>query len=338
MRVLLILFLKIFCFGIISCQRPGGNEPIDRMHFLMDTLVRISIYDQTLPRKTVETAIDRAFMMMKEIEERTSVYVDTSEITRLVEASGIRAVGVSSETLTLLKKSVEVSDMTHGAFDITVGVIKSLWGFDTEHPTVPDSSMIQSLLSKVNYKDIHFQGKSVLLRNRGMRVDLGGIAKGLIIDRGVDVLREAGIQSGIIEAGGDLRIFGNHPVREKWNIAIRHPRSDEGAFFGVLATEETGIATSGDYERYFYNDGKRYHHILDPQTGYPAEGCISVTVVAESALLADAYATAVFVLGIDEGMALIDRLPSVDGIIIYEEEDRIQYKISERLQQMIEFR
>lgn len=171
-----------------------------------------------------------------------------------------------------------------------------------------------------------------------MCVDLGGIAKGLIINRGVDVLREAGIQSGIIEAGGDLRIFGNHPVREKWNIAIRHPRSDEGAFFGVLATDETGIATTGDYERYFYNDGKRYHHILDPQTGYPAEGCISVTVVAESALLADAYATAVFVLGIDEGMALIDRLPSVDGIIIYEEEDRIQYKISERLQQMIEFR
>ena len=300
MKVFFILFLKILFFGIISCQRTGRYEPIDGMRFLMDTLIRISIYDRTLPRKKIETAMNRAFKMMKAIEERTSVYVDTSEIMHLVKASGTRAVGVSSETLMLLKKSVEVSERTRGAFDITVGVIKSLWGFDTEHPTVPDSSLVQSLLSKVNYKDIHFQGDGVFLRKRGMRVDLGGIAKGHIIDRGVDVLREAGIQSGIIEAGGDLRIFGKHPIREKWNIAIRHPRSNEGAFFGVLATEEISIATSGDYERYFYKDGKRYHHILDPQTGYPAEGCISVTVVAESALLADAYATAVFVLGIDE--------------------------------------
>jgi len=336
MRRSFFIILACFCFKFIFCQGQADNGPVERMRFLMDTIVRISVYDSTLPKKEIEAVVNRSFDIMEEIEARTSIHVDTSEVSRLISAAGQQTIGVSSETLHILKKSKEYSDLTQGAFDVTIGVIKSLWGFHEESPRIPDSSVVRSLLSKVNYREIHFRNDQVFLNQAGMQIDLGGVAKGLIIDRGIEILKEAGIHSGIIEAGGDLRLFGNHPHRTKWRIGIRHPRSDEGELFGVINTDEISIATSGDYERYFMKEGKRYHHILDPTTGFPAEPCVSVTIVAENALMADAFATAVFVLGPDAGMALIERLPSIEGIILYEEGEQLQYRMSESFQQMIE--
>lgn len=237
----------------------------------------------------------------------------------------------------LLKKSIEVSEATGGAFDATVGAIKSAWNFEADHPRVPDASQIRSLLPRVNFRKILFTKDSVFLSDSGMRIDMGGIAKGLVIDRGVGVLRETGVRAGLVEAGGDLRIFGRHPYREKWKIGIRHPRSHEGELIGVLETDASSIATSGDYERYFIQDGKRYHHILNPKTGYPAEGCISVTIVAESALLADAYATAVFVLGPKDGMALIERLDALEGIIVFKKENVLETLVSAGLRDSVQF-
>jgi thiamine biosynthesis lipoprotein len=324
-----IAVICVFSLGFVSCGDLRGNGPVERTHFLMDTVVRVSVYDKRLSEKKIGEAIDRVFRVMEKIEAQASIHVDTSEVFRVVEKSGKSAVRVSPEIFWLLKKSLEVSDKTWGAFDVSVGVVKDLWGFDTDHPSVPDSMAVQSLLPKVNYREIALQDSEVFLRQSGMRIDLGGVAKGYIIDQGIRILQEEGIRSGLVEAGGDLRVFGTHPDRKVWRIGIRHPRGEEGELFGVLETDAVGIATSGDYERYFVREGKRYHHILDPKTGFPSNRCISVTVVAECALLADAYATAVFVLGPVKGMALIKDHPSIEGMIIYEVAGQCHHVVSE---------
>ena len=326
----------MFFGGLIGCRGPDPQHPITETRFLMDTVVRIAVYDEGMTREDIRAAIERAFEVMRAVEAKTSMYVDSSEVSRIAKEAGRDYVRVSDEIFWLLNESVKVSEETRDAFDVTVGVVKRLWDFDSDHPSVPDSLRVKSCLAKVDYRGIRFRDGEVFLRESGMQIDLGGIAKGYVIDRGVEVLEEAGVRSGIVDAGGDLRIFGRHPWRETWRIGIRHPRKQEGELFGVLETGPGSIFTSGDYERYFVEYGKRYHHILDPKTGFPAEGCVSVTVAAESGVLADAYATAVFVMGPAEGMTLIERLPGVEGLIIYEEGDQLRYVVSEGLRRKIQ--
>ena len=329
-----ILGLLLFVF--VSCRNSAQQAPVEQTRFLMDTAVRVAVYDREIPRRKIDVAIDRAFEAMKEIEAKTSIHIDTSEVSRMNQAAGGNTVRISSETMDILYRAIETSRTTQGAFDVTIGVIKSLWAFDSDNPSVPDESFIRSLLSKVDYRKIHLRDTEAFLSEPGMQIDMGGIAKGFVIDQGVQSLKKSGIHSGLVEAGGDLRILGLHPRRNRWKIGVRHPRSQAGELIGVIETDETSIATSGDYERYFIKDGKRYHHILDPNTGFPASGCVSVTIVTESALMADALATAVFVLGHEEGMSLIDRLEGVEGLILYEEEG-LKYNISDGLQQMMQW-
>jgi len=336
MKYLLLTIFLIFLEGI-SCSKVQKKQPIEKVRFLMDTVVRISVYDYELPERKIKKAIDRAFKEMSRIEAMTSSSIDTNYIARISKESGVTAVNVSPEVFSLMKNSVEVSEKTHGAFDITIGLIKNQWAFDSDHAHVPDILLIHSLLPLVNYRNIQFDHRKIMLTQPGMRIDLGGIAKGYIIDQGVKVLQNEGIKSGIVEAGGDLRIFGHRPYRKMWRIGIRHPREGEGKLIAVLETNETSIATSGDYERYFIQNGKRYHHILDPKTGFPARGCVSVTIVTKNALLADGYATGVFVLGPEKGIALIDNLPSVEGVIMYTKGDTLKHVVSQGLRQNIHF-
>jgi thiamine biosynthesis lipoprotein len=280
--------------------------------------------------------IDRAFDLMQELEAKTSIHIDTSEIARITQKAGEDEVQVSEETIRLLKQSVEVSQKTDGLFDVTIGPVKDLWGFSETSPRVPAPSEIRLLLSRVNYRDILFDDGAVKLRSPGMEIDLGGIAKGYIIDRAVASLKEVGLRSGIVEAGGDLRIWGRHPHRDVWKIGIKHPRKEGNDLIGVIQTKAISIATSGDYERYFMQDGKRYHHLIDPRTGYPATGCVSVTILTENAILADAYATAVFIMGPEQGMKFIERTDGMEGVIIFEQAGGLQYKISKGIQNQVQ--
>jgi thiamine biosynthesis lipoprotein len=321
---------------ILSCSSHDKKSPVEKSRFLLDTLVNISVYDQKCPVKKAENAIDRAFDLMQALEAKTSVHIDTSEVARIVQKAGQEAGEVSEETIQLLKQSVEISRQTEGLFDVTIGPVKDLWGFSGTSFRVPDSVEIRSVLSRVNYRDILFENGTVMLRFSGMEIDLGGIAKGYIIDRAVASLEEAGIRSGIVEAGGDLRIWGSHPYRELWKIGIKHPRGNGNDLIGVIQTKAISIATSGDYERYFMQDGKRYHHLLDPRTGYPATGCVSVTIVSEDAVFADAYATAVFIMGPEQGMKFIEQTGEIEGVIIFEQAGGLQYKISKGIQNQVQ--
>ena len=320
---------------ILFCCGQASFVPIEETRFMMDTVVRISVYESDKSAEDVHALIDRTFEEMAEIERKTSRYADSSDVSRLAYAAGKSRVPVSSETFGLLNTANRISEVSAGAFDVTIGALKIEWGFDSEVPGKPADEDIETVLSRVDFRLVGLKDDGVLLAQTGMSIDLGGLAKGFIIDRAVEILQEQGIRAGIVDAGGDLRTFGFPPGRKKWRIGIRHPRSNEGALFGILEIGEASVATSGDYERYFIEDGRRYHHILNPKTGYPAGGCVSVTVVAENAVEADAYATAVFVLGPEQGMEFLDRLPSVQGMILYEDNGTLVHVMSAGLEEKI---
>jgi len=322
---------------LLSCRKSAPRSPVERTGFFMDTVVHVSILDREADEARIDRAIDRAFGTVKAFESMQSGHVDTSDVSRITRSAGGQAVQVRPETIDVLKLAEAVSERSEGAFDVTIRPLKDLWPFDSENPAVPSPKTLRAVLPHIDYRQIVVRGDSVLLAKPGMGIDLGGIAKGYIVDRAVESLQRDGLRSGIVEAGGDLRIFGQHPENKSWRIGVRHPRSEQSGLAAVLSTPAASIATSGDYERYFMQDGKRYHHILDPKTGFPASGCISVTVVAPLAVLADAYATAVFVLGPEKGSALIGKMPGMECLIFYEKNGRLEHMLSAGLVSKVEF-
>jgi thiamine biosynthesis lipoprotein len=330
-RISLCLLLFLF----LSCQKSTPFKPVEMTRFLMDTAVRIAVYDSGLSREQAEKVIDQAFRTMEEIEAKVSSHISGNEISRLNAQAGAAFQPVSEETSLLLRTSRLVADETGGAFDVTIGPVKELWPFDSGTPAVPDSAAIRERLSLVDYRQIETSDHQVRLIRPGMGIDFGGIAKGLNVDLAVEVLQNAGVRSGIVDAGGNLRIFGKHPRNPHWRIGVKHPRPDPNSLYAVIETDPVSISTSGDYERFFLAAGRRYHHILDPRTGYPANGCVSVTIVTESAMVADAYSTAVFVMGPEQGMKFIESHPDLQGLILYEEGDELKMVISEGLRKKV---
>jgi thiamine biosynthesis lipoprotein len=216
--------------------------------------------------------------------------------------------------------ALHVAERTSGAFDITVQPLMELWGFNTPAPAVPDRAQIEERRRSVNWRNLAIEHGQVVRRNAATRIDLGGIAKGYAVAEAVRVLKDAGIRSALVDAGGDIYAFGRTGGRP-WRVGIRNPRGE--GIIGVLDLCEQSLATSGDYERCFERDGVRYHHILDPATGYPAGGVVSVTVLSSNATLADAWSTALFVLSAQRGLECAEAVPDVDALIVTSEGKRL---------------
>lgn len=336
MKRLFFFTVALFLF-LISCQRNVPVESVEVTRFLMDTVVRIAVYDASLPKDYVQKSINKAFDAIEEIEKTCSSHIPESEVSQINQAAGQDMLGISDYTLKLLRTALEVGEQTDGAFDVTVGKIKDHWGFTKENPKIPTDSELTELLKLVDFRQLVVEDSRAMLAKTGMKIDLGGIAKGLTIDEAVRVLQESGIRAGLVDAGGDMRMFGKHPQNPAWRIGIRHPRPGQKSMLGVLSTQANSVATSGDYERYFERDGDRYHHILDPETGKPANKCVSVTILTESAMLADAYATAVFVLGPQKGGDFIETLDNVEGLIVWEENGVLNKRLSDKFEANIRF-
>ncbi|MBN2416164.1 FAD:protein FMN transferase [bacterium] len=309
-----------------ACRRAAAPAPYSHTRFLMDTIVTITVHDSGSAAVPVSEAVDRAFTVMADVEKTASAHLPESDLYRINAASFSEAV-VPPELGRIIAAALAVSEKTGGAFDPTLGRVKDLWPFTTPDPAPPDTAAVRSVLAFTGYRHLGIRGDTLSTSRPGMELDLGGIAKGRAIDLAVSSLREAGISAGIVDAGGDLRIFGTPPRKPFWNIGIRDPRSG-GEIFGVITTGEAAVATSGDYERFFIYNGKRYHHLLDPATGFPAAGTASVTIIAPSALEADAYATAVFIMGPERGMGFIEAEPALEGIIISRGNDSLTYTVS----------
>lgn len=220
-----------------------------------------------------------------------SVTIKDSEISQINENAGIRPVKVSADTFYVIQQAVHFSDVEKGYFDITVGPIVKLWNIGTDKARIPSPEEIKAKLPLVNYKDIILDEKNrtIMLKNKGMSIDLGGIAKGYAADKVAQVLKKEGVKHAIINLGGDVIAIGTKPAGGNWRIGIQTPFKPRGEYLGIIEVSNKAVVTSGVYERYFEKDGKLYHHILNPFTGYPADSHLySVTIIAETSIAGDA--------------------------------------------------
>ena len=283
----------------------------------MGTELRLTAWttDQTAAR----AAFSEVFSEFDRLEDLMSVWRDGSDIVRLNAAAGDHPVPISPDVRDALLTANQVSEWTSGTFDVTFAALGDLWKFDTQNKdnTVPEPREVAKRLPLINYRDLQVDEKAgtAFLKRKGMRVNLGGIGKGYAVDRAVAILRRRGLQDFMIQAGGDLYVSGQRGDRP-WRLGIRDPRGPADKIFAALDLSNGTFSTSGDYERFFMKDGRRYHHIIDVRVGQPARGCRSVTLVTDRAVIADALAKGVFILGPEAGMALIERLPHVEGVIV----------------------
>jgi thiamine biosynthesis lipoprotein len=303
--------------GGATAAAADPDHEIRRQAKVMGTVVGITIWGDDEERAA--RAIAAAFDELRRIDALMTTWTDDSEVSRINAAAGSRrGVAVSAELFAVLEHAVAASRASGGAFDITVGVYQGLWKFDEDRDgTIPSPEAVAARVKLVGWRHIALdrRARTVRLTRPGMRITLGGIAKGYGVDRAVAILHREGFTNFIIQAGGDLFASGRKGDRA-WRVGIRDPRGDRATPFALTEIEDMTFSTSGDYERFVIKDGVRYHHILDPKTGRPATLCRSVTIMARDAITADGWSKAVFVLGPDKGMKLIERLPDVEAVIV----------------------
>jgi thiamine biosynthesis lipoprotein len=281
----------------------------------MGSSLQVTLWTANDPGATA--AIDAVFAEFDRLDHLMSVWKEGSDVLRLNAAAGREPVRVSPETLEVLTVARQVSDWTDGTFDVTFGALSGLWKFDQDQDdSIPPRSAVAARLPDVDHTalDIDAASGTAFLRRPGMRAHLGGIGKGYAIDRAIAILKAAGFTDFVIQSGGDLYVAGSNGS-QPWSLGIADPRRPDRVFARVQLANAT-FSTSGDYERAFMKNGVRYHHLLDPDRGEPARGCRSVTIVADRAILADVLSTGVFIMGPADGMALIEKLPGVEGVIV----------------------
>ncbi|HPB30602.1 MAG TPA: FAD:protein FMN transferase [Candidatus Sumerlaeota bacterium] len=319
-RFLLAAALVIMAIAAPLVIRSRARHPhiLIREQFLkLGTLVEISIPCPPEREAEAREAICAAAAEIDRLEVLWSRYRPDSDVSRINLAAGREAVHVSSDTLELVESAANISRITGGAFDISFASVGKLWRLKQDDPRIPSPEEIRESLPLVNFHNIivNREEGSILLKDKGMMIDLGGIAKGAAVDRAIAVIRKQGFSHALVNAGGDIYAMGKNAVHRPWRVAVRHPR-DRELFLGKVDLTGAAIVTSGDYERGITVDGRRYHHILDTHTGYPAEKCISVTVIAPDAMTADAIATALFVMGPHEGVRFVNEREGVESLII----------------------
>ena len=283
---------------------------------LMTTTVdfRILLTSSRQSEEIAGKAVKDAISEIERITQVLSEWEPDSEISAINRAAGQAPVNVSDEVFRLIAEAVRLSELSRGKFDITFKSAGQLWDFRAR--TIPEEGALQRAVKAINYRNVVLDNnhKTVFLKESNTRIGLGGIAKGYAIDRAVQIIRAAGFELFYINAGGDL--YASSGIRDKrWKVGIQDPDNSDD-LVALLPVANAAVATSGDYERFFEKDGIRYHHIIDPATGEPARLSRSVTVLTSRAYLADALATAVFVLGPDDGLALIRSLPEAEALII----------------------
>ena len=308
------LRLITICFFLVSCQ-THDQEIIKRTKFVLGTLVEITVYEKD--KDLAKKAITKSFDEMSRLENILSTYIPGSEISKLNFLAGIKnkTVPVSSDLFKVVQRGIYWGKFSSGAFDISINPVTKLWEFDSDSPTLPDAKKLLNAVSLIDYRDIFFKGNSISLKKTGMSLNLGAIGKGYAVDRAVETLKLHGIKNGLVNAGGDLMAFGLKDGTKPWNIGIQHPRKPE-KIIASLTLKDKAVATSGDYQKYFILEGKRYHHILNSKNGWPSGKTISATVIANTVADADALSTALFILGEEKGLKLINSLEGVEGMIL----------------------
>lgn len=301
-------------FPVLYFSHSPKTEPITKTSFKLNTVVTITIYDSD------NTALlDEAFALCDYYENLFSRTRNGSEIYQLNQGT---LTEVSDETIQLLQTALSYSDASGGRFDPTIGAVSSLWNFHAEKPALPDEKALQNALSLVDYKNIQIHDNTVSFAKKGVLLDLGSIAKGYIADRIKEFLVEQGVTSAILDLGGNILCIGSKPDGAPFQVGIRQPFSDEPTTVETLEITDRSVVTSGIYERNFELDGKLYHHLLDPKTGYPCNNELaSVTIISEKSADGDALSTSCYLLGLEKGMELIGKYENVEAIFVTKENE-----------------
>lgn len=308
-----VIFIAAASVFLAARQKPSPAV-VSAARFLMGTVV--SIETPAVPGMDISDGISGAFEEMARLEKIFSIHNSDSELSRLNRAASTGPVKVSDELFYVIKKAAEYSPKTAGAFDITVKPLRDLWTDSGEKGQPPDDKSIAEARSKTGIDSIDLDDKSgtVAFSGAGMAIDLGGIAKGYIVDRAIAVLKARGITSAIVNAGGDMYCMGSRPDGSKWKVGIQNPRDKKDVVYDIMVMDK-GVDTSGDYERYFSVGDRRYSHIIDPRSGLAVgDGIVSATTVADDSMTADVFATALCVLG-EDGLGIAES-NGVDALIM----------------------
>lgn len=288
----------------------GCSREVSRTEFVLGTICTIRIFDGN------ESDLDAAFTRLRQIETVMSRHRSDSEISK-ISLDGPAGMQLSGETCQVMKKGLEYGRLSGGLFDITIAPVAQLWGFETEHAAVPTKRVLNEALTKVDYRQVRIDDDCKLVTAPGQHIDLGGIAKGYASDEVARLLQESGIKEALINLGGNVFVYGKKKDGSPWKLGIQDPLEQTGTPMGTLEVEGGAVVTSGIYERFVEQDGKKYHHLLDPGTGYPvANNLAGVSITTPSGLDADALSTSLFLLGIDKGCELLERFPGSGAVFI----------------------
>lgn len=304
MSLLLIALCMLLIIPQTGC---GAKEPVSQEFFCLDTVCTITVYGQS--QSKAESVIEEAVQMCTDYENMLSRTVKGSDVDRINRA-GCKPVEVSDDTVEVIKKGIAFGELSNGKFDITIGAVSSMWDFDES--IKPDDAAIKSALKTVDYNQVTIDGNKVSLGIEGAMLDLGGIAKGYIADRVTEFLKDNGVQQAIINLGGNVVAIGEKEENTPWVVGIERPYSDRTAIIGALEAADETVTTSGVYERCFENGGELYHHVLDPETGYPmdtASEAVTVQGPAGMSAESDAFGTMFLMLGQKESKKILEQYP-----------------------------
>jgi len=309
--------LKIFSLAMCCVvMSPLATQTVDAAwhrgdEAIMGTAVSVELWHDDAV--AAQRLIEQVMAEMRRIDQTYSPYIESSQLSVLNQSAASSPVQVTAEMWHLLRAGQKMSELSDGAFDLTYASVGRYYDYREKHK--PSAETIAEQLPAISYRHLVLEGERyVRYLHPAVYVDLGGIAKGYAVDRGIGLLVSAGVQQAIVSAGGDSRIVGDR-LGKPWSVGVQHPR-DASKMIAVLPLVDTAVSTSGDYERFFEEGGIRYHHILDPSSGDSARELRSVTILGPEGTFTDALSTAVFVLGVDAGLALIDNLPGIDAVLI----------------------
>lgn len=314
----------IFIFSILSIGIKAQNTHI-RDTILMGSPFRITIVEPS--EEKANLYINKAIDEIIRIENIISEWQPHTEVSEINRQAGIKPVKVSQELINLTKIALYFSKLTNGAFDISIISMDKIWKFDGSMTQLPSKKQVRNAMQLVSYKNIIINEKehTIFLKNKGMKIGFGSIGKGYAADRARLILRNLGITSGIVDASGDISLFGGQQNGTPWRIGINHPTNETG-LADILSLKNASVTTSGDYEKYAFINGTRYGHIINPTTGYPSQDVISVSVIGEEATTANGLSTSIMVLGVKKGLQLLKHFPNYTSLIITQKGNTIKAK------------
>ena len=317
---IIVGLILIFIFVTGKYERPE----VVNSSYALGTIINLKVCGSK-----GEKAIKEAIEKLNDIDDKMSAFKEYSEISKINSKAGATPEAVSKDTYFVVKKAVEYSKILEGTFDPTIRPLVKLWNIGTKEEAIPEKSQIGETLKLVNYNDVILDENenSIMLKHKKQALDVGGIAKGFAADEVRDIFYKHNIKSALIDLGGNIFALGSKEDGAPWKVGIQNPFKPRGEYIGILSVKNKSVVTSGNYERYFMKDGKRFHHIIDPKTGYPSQSkIISATIISDNSIDGDGLSTGVYIIGIDKAMKIIEAIDGIDAIFITE--DKKVYKTS----------